>query len=57
MIWYGQCKKNRWIKRLTDWNPIDRETRGRPRKSWKDEVKEAMDDRGLRNGEWEDQEE
>lgn len=59
LIWYGHVRRmgrDRWIGKITDWSPIGRRRRGRPRRSWRDEVDEAMENRGLEDGEWEDRE-
>lgn len=56
LIWYGHVRRadeNRWIKKITDWSPIGKRKRGRPRRSFRDEVDEAMERRGLEEGEWE----
>lgn len=53
--WYGhvrRCSSSRWINRVTDWSPIGRRKRGRPRRSWRDEVDEAMEKRNIGDGEW-----
>lgn len=55
--WYGHVQRmnnNRWPKRLMDWTPERRKNKGRPRKSWKDGVKEAMGRRDLSVGDWND---
>lgn len=57
LLWYGHVRRSdetRWINRVTNWSPIGRRKRGRPRKTWRDEVDQAMEKRGLQDGEWED---
>lgn len=59
LVWYGHVRRaeNRWINRVTEWSPIGRRKRGRPRRSWRDEVDESMHRRGLREGTWDDRDE
>ena len=56
LLWYGHVRRAQdgWTKRVTDWSPMGKRRRGRPRRSWRDEVDEAMLKRGGRNGQWED---
>lgn len=56
LTWYGHVRRadpSRWIAKVTDWSPVGRRKRGRPRRSWRDEVDEGMERRGLEEGEWE----
>lgn len=39
-----------WIKRRTDWCPMGRRKRKRPRRSWPDEVDEAIERQVLEDG-------
>ncbi|XP_060524518.1 uncharacterized protein LOC132700936 [Cylas formicarius] len=32
---------------ITEWSPVGRRKRGRPRRSWRDEVDESMEKRGM----------
>jgi len=60
LSWYGHVRRtdrNRWISKVTEWSPIGRRKRGRPRRSWRDEVDEAMERRNLQDGEWQDRDE
>lgn len=57
LIWYGHTRRasaSKWIGIVTDWSPMGRRKRGRPRRSWRNEVDEAMEARNLQDGEWED---
>lgn len=49
LVWFGHAKRmeNRWPKRVLEWIPPERRKRGRPRRSWRDDIKEAMDARNL----------
>lgn len=58
--WYGHVRRagdERWIKRVTEWSPIGRRKRGRPRRSWRDEIDDDMERRNLEDGDWENREE
>lgn len=60
LIWYGHVRRappDRWITRVTDWSPLGRRKRGRPRRSFRDEVDQAMAMRNLEEGSWNDKEE
>lgn len=60
LSWYGHARRssdNNWIKKITEWSPMGRRKRGRPRRSWRDDVDEAMEKRGLEDGDWEDKKE
>lgn len=55
LTWYGHIRRtdpNRWIAKVTEWRPIGKRKRGRPRKFWRDEVDEAMGRRLLEDVEW-----
>ena len=50
LTWFGHVKRmeeNRWPKKILEWDPPERRKRGRPRRSWRDNVQEAMDARQL----------
>lgn len=52
VTWYGHVRsfyKNRWIKKVTKWNPMGRRRRGRLRRLCTDKVDEAMDRRRLQD--------
>jgi hypothetical protein len=34
--------------------PIQKRARGRPKKNWKEEIKKAMNERNLNEGQWVD---
>lgn len=55
LLWYGHVKRteNRWISKVTDWSPIGRRKKCRPKRSWRNEVDESMQRRGLDEGDWE----
>lgn len=60
LLWYGHVRRaseNRWIAKVTDWSPIGRRKRGRPRRSWRNEVDDAMERREMNEGDWQDREE
>ncbi|XP_045474961.1 uncharacterized protein LOC123680887 [Harmonia axyridis] len=55
--WYGHVERmndRRWPKRLLQWKPTNRRKRGRPRRSWRQEVDCALEDRGLQPDDWND---
>jgi hypothetical protein len=55
LIWYGHVEKmdpTRLPKIIIHWKPKGRKKRGRPRRTWKDEIYTAMNERDLRMGEW-----
>lgn len=55
LMWYGHLQRmndDRWPKKIWQWNPPERKKRGRPPRSWKTDVKEAMEARGLQEGDW-----
>ncbi|CAG9827828.1 unnamed protein product [Diabrotica balteata] len=59
LSWYGHVRRadrGRWINKITEWSPIGRRKRGRPRRSFRDEIDEAMEKRTLRDGDWNDRE-
>mgnify|MGYP005985278163 FL=1 len=48
--WFGHLTRmpdDRWPKRLFKWVPPGRRKRGRPRRSWNDGMREAMERRNL----------
>lgn len=60
LSWYGHVRRssdNGWIKKITEWSPMGRRKRGRPKRSWRDDVDEAMEKRGLKDGDWENKKE
>ena len=57
LLWYGHLQRmddNRWPKKIWTWSPPEKRKRGRPPRSWKTDVREAMEARNLRDGDWQD---
>ena len=57
--WYGHVQRMpeyRWPKRILEWEPPGRRRRGRPTLRWKTYIGQAMAERGLREGDWNDRE-
>ena len=55
LIWYGHVERmdsTRLPKIIIHWKPEGRKKRGRPRRTWKDGIYTAMNERDLRMGEW-----
>jgi hypothetical protein len=55
LIWYGHVERmdpTRLPKIMIYWKPEGRKKRGRPRRTWKDGIYAAMNERDLRMGEW-----
>ncbi|XP_050497794.1 uncharacterized protein LOC126878967 [Diabrotica virgifera virgifera] len=49
--WYGHLQRmpeNRWPKKIEKWTPPTRRKRGRPRRSWREDVEDAMTARDLK---------
>lgn len=42
----------RWPRKIWNWKPIQHRKRGRPWKTWKNEVETAMTKRQLEEGDW-----
>jgi hypothetical protein len=54
-LWYGHVERmdsTRLPKIIIQWKPEGRKKRGRPRRTWKDGIYTAMNERDLRMGEW-----
>ena len=54
-IWYGHVERmdpTRLPKIMIHWKPEGRKKRGHPRRTWKDGIYTAMNERDLRMGEW-----
>ncbi|XP_044766695.1 uncharacterized protein LOC123322749 [Coccinella septempunctata] len=50
LVWFGHVKRmldDRWPRKILEWVPPERRKRGRPRRSWRDDVEEAMSARDL----------
>ena len=55
LTWYGHVERmdpTRLTKIMINWKPEGKKKRGRPQRTWKDEIYTAMGERGLRMGEW-----
>jgi hypothetical protein len=55
LIWYGCVQRMDQIrlqKIMIHWKTERSKKRGRPRRTWKDEIYTAMNERDLRMGEW-----
>jgi hypothetical protein len=58
--WYDHVKRmpeERIPKLIMEWIPEERRKRGRPRKTWMEEVKAAMTTRNLEPDQWRNREE
>jgi len=56
LIWYGHVQRmpaQRWPKRMLDWVPDRRRKRGRPRRTWRENIHVEMEWRHLQHGDWE----
>ena len=60
LVWYGHIQRmgeERWPKKVLNWiPPPELLKKGRPPKSWKGEIRQTMEDRGLKDGDWQDRE-
>jgi hypothetical protein len=57
LTWYGHVQRmaeGRLPKIALKWVPKQRRARGRPKKNWMDGIKKAMQERTLKEGQWED---
>ena len=57
VIWYGHIERmdpTRLPNIMIHWKPKGRKKRGRPRRTWKDGIYTAMNERDLRMGKWND---
>ena len=55
ILWYGHVERmdpTRLPKIMVHWKPEGRKKRGRPRRTWKDGIYTAMNERDLKMGEW-----
>ena len=55
LLWYGRVERKdptRLPKIMIHWKPEGRKKRGRPRRTWKDGICTAINERDLRMGEW-----
>ena len=52
--WFGhlmRMQQQRWPKIIFQWTPAGRGIRGRPRRSWSQQIKEIIDTRGIQEEE------
>ncbi|PSN35536.1 hypothetical protein C0J52_25679 [Blattella germanica] len=59
LTWYGHLRRmptGRWPLKIYNWIPPRRKKSGRPRLSWKDNVRQTMDDRHTTDEDWKDRE-
>lgn len=50
LTWFGHTKRmsqERWPRKILEWVPPERRKRGRPRRSWREDVNDAMKARNL----------
>jgi hypothetical protein len=50
LVWYGHLQRmseERWPKKIWEWSPHGRRRRGRPLRTWSNNIKEAMAARDL----------
>lgn len=55
--WYGHVMRmgnERWPRRIAEYSPLRRRKRGRPRRTWKQEIEDAMRKRDLQDNDWQD---
>jgi predicted transposase YdaD len=48
LIWFGhisRMKERKWTRKILEWVPQEKLKRGRPRRGWRDDIKEAMEAR------------
>ena len=57
LTWYGHVQRmaeGRLPKIILKWMPKQKWARGRPKKSWMEGIRKAMNERNLNEGQWED---
>ena len=50
LIWYGhvvRMNEERWPRKVLDYTPPNRRKKGRPRKTWKDGITNAMNNNNI----------
>ncbi|KAK4883930.1 hypothetical protein RN001_000201 [Aquatica leii] len=55
LLWYGHLERmeeTRWPQKIWKWTPQGRRKRGRPTRTWFQEIQYAMATRDLRQGDW-----
>jgi hypothetical protein len=55
LVWYGHVERidpTQLPKIMIHWKPEGRKKQGHPRRTWKDGIHTAMNERDLRIGEW-----
>ena len=56
LTWYGHVQRmaeGRLLKIALKWRPKQKTARGRPKKNWMEGIKKDMDERSLKEGQWE----
>jgi hypothetical protein len=56
LIWYGHIQKlaeERLPRIALRWMPKQKRARGRPKKNWMEGIRKAMNERNLKEGQWE----
>jgi hypothetical protein len=59
LTWYGHDQRmaeGRLPKIALRWMPKQKSARGRPKKNWMEGIRKAMNERNLKDGQWEDRE-
>jgi len=57
LTWYGHVQRmaeGRLPRVALKWMPKQKRARGRPKKNWMEGIREAMNERNLNEGQWED---
>jgi len=57
LTWYGHVQRmveGRLPKIALKWMPKQKRARGRPKKNWMEDIRKAMNERNLNEGQWED---
>ena len=57
LTWYGHVQRmaeRRLPKIALKWMPKQKRTRGRPKKNWMEDIRKAMNEKNLNEGQWED---
>ena len=51
---HGRITEGRLLKIALKWIPKQKRARGRPKKNWMQNIRKAMNERKLNEGQWED---
>jgi hypothetical protein len=57
LAWYGHIQRmaeGRLPKIALHWMPKQKRALGRPKKNWMEDIKKAMNERNLKEGQWKD---